>query len=29
VIENGAIVLQGTGDALLHDPAMRKSYLGL
>jgi branched-chain amino acid transport system ATP-binding protein len=29
VIENGAIVLQGTGEALLQNPQMRKAYLGL
>lgn len=29
VIENGRIVLEGSGPALLRDPAVKKSYLGL
>ena len=28
VLENGAIVLEGKGDALLSNPAIRKAYLG-
>ena len=28
VLENGAIVLEGNGDALLSNPAIRKAYLG-
>ncbi len=29
VIENGEIVLEGTGESLLQNPEMRKAYLGL
>jgi len=28
VLETGSVVLSGTGQALLHDPAVRKAYLG-
>jgi branched-chain amino acid transport system ATP-binding protein len=29
VLENGAIAMQGTGEALLHDDRVRQAYLGL
>ena len=29
VLENGRIVMQGTGEALLHDDRVRQAYLGL
>ena len=29
VLENGSVVLQGTGEALLQDDRVRKAYLGL
>ena len=29
VLENGRIVMNGTGDALLHDDRVRQSYLGI
>ncbi|WP_431855603.1 ABC transporter ATP-binding protein [Azospirillum sp.] len=29
VMENGRVVLSGTGDALLNDPAVKQAYLGL
>ena len=29
VLENGLVVLAGTGDALLHDPRVKEAYLGL
>jgi branched-chain amino acid transport system ATP-binding protein len=29
VLENGSVVLEGSGDALLDDPRVREAYLGL
>jgi branched-chain amino acid transport system ATP-binding protein len=29
VLENGRIVMSGTGDSLLHDDRVRQAYLGL
>jgi branched-chain amino acid transport system ATP-binding protein len=29
VLENGRIVLEGTGPGLLEDPHLRQAYLGL
>ena len=29
VLENGRVVLSGTGDELLHDPQLQKTYLGM
>jgi ABC-type branched-subunit amino acid transport system ATPase component len=29
VLENGRIVMNGTGDALLHDDRVRQAYLGI
>jgi branched-chain amino acid transport system ATP-binding protein len=29
VLENGRVVLSGTGEALLHDEGVRRAYLGL
>ncbi|MBF0529162.1 MAG: ABC transporter ATP-binding protein, partial [Deltaproteobacteria bacterium] len=29
VLENGRIVLQGTGQELLNNPAIKKAYLGM
>ncbi|MCY1408492.1 High-affinity branched-chain amino acid transport ATP-binding protein LivF [compost metagenome] len=28
VLENGRVVMQGTGEALLNDPKVRDAYLG-